>query len=111
MVANRSTAATTTWEPDAMKPRTPARAQRGSWVLCLILAASTATLLLTSSCQRGSSLAGACDADSDCDAGFHCVRGTGVCIASSTPLNTDFGGDARDAGTDGTNDLLPASSD
>jgi hypothetical protein len=91
-----------------MKPRPFARAHLGPWILCLTLA-TTATLLLTTSCQRGSSLAGACDADSDCDAGFHCVRGTGVCITSTTPLNADAGIDARDGASDGASDLLPAS--
>lgn len=100
MVADRRAAATR--EPDAMTLHPPARTQLGSWVLCITLAAaSTATLLLTSSCQRGSSLASACNADTDCDAGFHCVPGTGVCIASTTPLNADAG----DAATDGASDL------
>ena len=88
-----------------MKPHRANRVPLGSWVLCLILVAvSTAPLLLTSSCQRGSSLTGTCDADSDCDAGFHCVRGSGVCIVSSTPLNADAARDTRDAATDSTSD-------
>ncbi|HEX2568840.1 MAG TPA: hypothetical protein VH877_04715 [Polyangia bacterium] len=89
-----------------MTPRP--RAHLASWALCLSLAAAAATLLLTSSCQRGNSLAGACNADTDCDAGFHCVRGTGVCITSTTPLNTDAGLDASDAAFDGASDLSAA---
>jgi hypothetical protein len=78
-------------------------------ILYLALATiPTTALLLTSSCQRGSSLAGACNADSDCDAGFHCVRGTGACIAFNTPLNADAGVDALDAVTDGASDLSSA---
>jgi hypothetical protein len=48
-------------------------------------------------CSRGSALDGTCRADNDCPTGWECVRASGVCERSSTPLD---GFEARDQAID-----------
>ena len=76
----------------------------------MIRAALLAALLALGGCGRGSALDFACDGAGGCPAGWECVRATGVCERSSTPLDgmeeqdlstVQDGGAIADGGGDG----------